>query len=181
MLFAAAALAQLLFTLRFGGSRFANSASGLALYHSLNVPAYVLISASLAGLYLGCRSRRGHVARAGYAAFFLSAAGVVIVLPGAALLAWLVSGAPAGVLEPFHVVALPIAIGSLFFGSVLRGLSSTAEARVPPGPSLLLIAAPPIIVGMSVAGAGAWLLLAPKLLLGFGWAWLGRRTAGRRS
>ena len=117
----------------------------------------------------------GVVARIAYVASFLSAVGV-IGLPGAALFGWLVSGAQAGVLQPFHAVALPVTIGSLLFGSVLRGLSSIAEADAPPGASLLLIAAPPIIAGMSVAGAGVWLLLAPKLLLGFGWAWLGRGT-----
>ena len=178
VLFATAALAQLLFTLRFGGSRFAESLSGIALYHSFNVPAYALFCASLAGFYLRCRSRMRLVEGAGYVAFFLYA-GAVIVVPGAALFGWLVSGAPAGVLEPFHEVALPIAIGSLFFGSVLRGLSSIAEAGAPPGASLVLIAAPPIIAGMSVAGAGVWLLLAPKLLLGFGWALLGRGTGPR--
>ena len=100
-LFAAAALAQLLFTLRFGGSRFAESLSGIALYHSFNVPAYALFCASLAGFYLRCRSRMGLAARTAYATFFLSTGGAVIVVPGAALFGWLVLGAQAGMLEPF--------------------------------------------------------------------------------
>lgn len=80
------------------------------------------------------------VARIAYVAFFLCAIGVVGV-PGAVLFGWLVSGAQAGVLQPFHAVALPVAIGSLFFGSVIRDLSSIAEAGASLGASLVLIAA----------------------------------------
>lgn len=172
--FAAAALAQLLFTLRFGGSRFDQSSAGLALYHSFNVPAYGLISVGLAGFYLRFRSLMGLVERTGYLAFFLSGIGAVTVIPVVVLFGGLVAGAPAGILESFHAVALPVAIGSLFFGSVLCGLSSLAKEGAPPGASALLIAAPPLIIGMSVAGLGPWSLLFPKVLLGVGWAWLGR-------
>ena len=94
LLFAVAAFAQLLFTSWFGESRFTQTVSGLALYHSLNVSTYLLISASLACLYLTHRSQTGTVLRTGFAEFFLSAAGIAVLAPGNAMFVWLTFGVP---------------------------------------------------------------------------------------
>lgn len=168
-------MAQLLFTLWFGGSGFARSGPGLALYHSFNVPAYALMCASLAGYYARYGARMGRSEQVAYPVFFISAVGVVTVAVGSAVAGWLAHGMSAGTLESVHETTLPVAIGSLFSGSMLRGLSSIAGDGALSAPPILLISAPPAIVVLSGLGAGAWLLLVPKLLLGIGWVWLGRR------
>jgi hypothetical protein len=176
MLFVAAVLAQFLFTLLLGGSPFARSGPGLALYHSLSVPAYALICVGLAGYYARYKDRMGRVEEIAYFVFFISAFVVAIAASISAVSGWLAYGTAAGVLESVHETTLPAAIGSLFFGSMLRGLSSIARDGAPSAPIVMVISAPLAIVALSGIGVGAWLLLAPKLLLGTGWAWLGRQT-----
>lgn len=168
-------MAQLLFTLWLGGSGFAQSGPGLALYHSFNVPAYALMCASLAGYYARYGARMGRLERIAYPVFFISAVGVVIAAVGSAVAGSLAHATPAGMLESVHETTLPVAIVSLFSGSMLRGLSSMAGDGALSAPPILLISAPPAIVVLSGLGAGAWLLLVPKVLLGVGWAWLGQR------
>lgn len=119
------------------------------------------------------KNQMGRVEEIAYFVFFISAFVVAIAASISAVSGWLAYGTAAGVLESIHETTLPVAIGSLFFGFILRGLSSIARDGAQSAPSVMVITAPPAIVVFS--GAGAWLPLAPKLLLGAEWAWLGRR------
>lgn len=144
-LFAVAAAAQLLFTLWLGGSRFSQSGAGLALYRSLNVPAYALICTSLAGYYIQHKSRLGRVQRTAYPLLLISVVGLPGVVLVTAVTGWLRGATLGGMLASVHEAALAVAILSLFSGSVLRGVSSMVRSGALPLQSVLLIVSPPAI------------------------------------
>lgn len=161
--------AQSLFNSQIGDSQAEPSPINLAIYHSLNIPAFVLISASIAGFYLRYARRMSRPEKVGFVGILT----LLLLSAPAALIIALAAGTFPAAVESIHDKVLPLAIVTLFAGSALSGVAARKVNAAPFGAAFLIAVGPVAIVSLSLGGVRGMLLVGAKILLGAGWLWFG--------
>lgn len=151
-------------------------------YHSVDVPVNALLAAGVLGLYL---RQIGNFGKIGKTGFYMAFGGFALTTLGGLAIILLEMGIGEGA-TPGWLDGVTHMLAMLLFvlGSIVFGVATFGAGVLPRVGGLLLVVGPLSFLGLLFGGVEGWLLMAPALLFGSGWAWLGYALiseAGRSS